>query len=102
MGPVARLLIFLLKLCPSVTVTNSQAPQQTDLGPGPEIDLASTQEQQTAEFDWLFTSEDRQETSNESLQLDDCISPQQRKIWHLELCYGLPPHNVPPDGREGV
>lgn len=89
MGPVARLLIFLLKLCPSVTVTNSQAPQQTDLGPGPE-------------FDWLFTSEDQQDNLNKSLDLDDCISPQQRRIWHLELCYGLPPHNVPPDGRESV
>ena len=70
MGPVARLLIFLLRLCPSVTVTNSQAPQQTDSEPGPEIDL-----EQTAEF-WLFASEDQQENSNESLDLDDCISPQ--------------------------
>jgi len=75
MGPVARLLFFLLKLCPSVTVTtNSQPTTRPDYSQVPDF----LEDLQTEIPD------------------DDLISPAQQRIHYLEFCLALDSTNDPP------
>lgn len=73
MGPIPRLLIFLLKLCPGVTVNSNHQPDSTA--------------QQVPDF-----LEDLQD----ELPHDDLISPAQQRIHYLEFCLALDSSNEPP------
>ena len=79
MGPVARLLIFLLRLCPSVTtVTPTEATQES------EDDLSDLEDDQPID-DW---------PSQEALENHMTLA-------YLEHCKSLPDANNHPSPLEG-
>lgn len=73
MGPIPRLLLFLLKLCPGVTVNING--NQTSSHPVPDFieDLQS------------------------EIPDDDLISPSQQRIHYLEFCLALDSPDVTPE-----
>ena len=80
MGPIPRFLLFLLRLCPSVTVHN-----QTQQKP-------STPQASTQVPDFL-------EDLQGEIPDDDLISPSQQRIHYLEYCLALDSPDGPPEQR---
>ena len=75
MGPVAKLLVFLLKLCPSVNVQASSQP--------------TTQPVSSPVPDFI-------EDLQHEIPDDDLISPAQQRIHYLEFCLALGSTDEPP------
>ena len=75
MGLVPRFLLFLLKLCPGITVTNNSQP--------------TTQPDYSQVPDFL-------EDLQSDIPDDDLISPAQQRIHYLEFCLALDSANEPP------
>jgi len=75
MGPVAKLLVFLLKLCPSVNVQASSQP--------------------TTPADYSQVPDFIEDLQSE-IPDDDLISPAQQRIHYLEFCLALGSTDEPP------